>query len=524
MSAARNIARKLRAWEDGRPIPRYRSLHQAIVAPDKALIVAFVRMAGESRPWGIAWGTAAGTPTIQFVPDGRIRDDVSTLVANFGEELLAHMQVHNWSYDPAPKDADPSSLVQIWLPNGQHVEMLHQLNYTYSQTKYGGRDIEILRATGRLAGWLFRESARAGQQHIVAASDALSSAFVFPAQDVRTAHLGYQLAWLTTEGDLDTRGAAAGKAEGLAVSPTMDPTLDRDQLEDLVQRWNAARRGGSGASDEARAIEEILDAELRRRWHLTEAAYQLLAADERGENTGIHGLVKSAQDEFWNQHQRIEINLNDPAGGPAFVAHPETDFHGSSAASRYLTYSAADESYVGHLIHGDEGLVADALDDGRAFEGTVVSTEVIEEGRARHPEWTLRLDPSTPHRLRENTRLAPIGSPGHSATVTSLEATDSDLFVRIRWTDRKTKPLSEPTEANPSEDVWVGATLTFVLSDAASLTRLRSRRVWAARNGPGAWLTHGVSPDPVEIANDDEPPDTLIDDIAQIEDRQEVEL
>ena len=37
---------------------------------------------------------------------------------------------------------------------------------------------------------------------------------MFPAQDARTAHLGYQLAWLTTTGDRDARIAAAAAAEG----------------------------------------------------------------------------------------------------------------------------------------------------------------------------------------------------------------------------------------------------------------------------------------------------------------------
>ena len=139
--------------------------------------------------------------------------------------------MHNWTFDPVAADAEPGELRQVWLPNGQHVAMLHQLSYTYSQTKFGGENQDILRALGRLAGWMFRDTSRVGNQHVVSASQALGDSYVFPAQDARTAHLGYQLAWLTTPGDRDARIAAATAAEGLTVSPTMDPSLERDELE-----------------------------------------------------------------------------------------------------------------------------------------------------------------------------------------------------------------------------------------------------------------------------------------------------
>ena len=49
-------------------------------------IVAFVRMAGESRPWGIAWGTVGSEPRIESVPDGRVRDDAPGVQAHRSSE------------------------------------------------------------------------------------------------------------------------------------------------------------------------------------------------------------------------------------------------------------------------------------------------------------------------------------------------------------------------------------------------------------------------------------------------------
>jgi hypothetical protein len=518
MSELRTIAKKLKAWESGRPLPRYDTIHRAVMPADQCLLVAFVRMAGESRPWGIAWGTLGTDAVIRSVPDGRVRDDVSELVAEFAEDLLAHLRVHNWTFDPVPQKPFANELRQVWLPNAQHIAMLHQLNYTYSQTKYGGTNQDILRAVGRLAGWMFRDSSRTGNQHVVNASGLLDDSYVFPAQSARTAHLGFQLAWLSNEGNREEHAAAAAQAERLTVSPTMDPSLERDYLSVLVDGWQASRREGTDNSDQATSIATALDSELRRRWILTQQAYHVIEGDQRSVNSGVGGLIQRAHKEFWSQHQRIELRLSDPSQGPAYIAHPETDHHGSAAASRYLEYAAADEAYFGQMVHADDALFAEALADGRAFDALVVNVSDAGTGRTTTPRWVLRVDPSLPNRIRESGRLRPRGSSGHEVTIIDVDAHDDDLFITVEWTARKTKALTGPAAARPADPIWEGATVAFVQSDAAGITQLRSQRVWAARNGPGAWLTHGKASVPIEITDDDGTSDLLVDDVAQIED------
>jgi len=512
----RDVVRKLRAWQAGSPLPRFETLHHAIVSPSQAMVVAFVRMAGESRPWGIAWGTVGTDPKIVSVPDGRVRDDVAVLCADFAEDLLAHMRVHNWTYDPVGQTAAVEELRQLWLPNGQHLAMLHQLNYTYSQTKFGGANQEILQALGRLAGWMFRDCSRTGHQHVVDASEALGHAYAFPAQDARTAHLGYQLAWLTTGGDRGVRMAAAAAAEQLPVSPTMDPSLERDELSDLVEKWQAGRREGTPPADVEAEIAGTLSAELERRWRLTEEAFLLLADGSLPVNPGVDALVAQAHGEFWFQHQRIELRQSDPSQGPAFIAHPETDFHGSSAASRYLTHASYDEGHDGHLVHHDAELLRDALAEGRALRASVMSVANHGSGRSTIPVWTIRVDTDSPHRLRENGRLVPYGSRGHEATVTSIAIDEDGIEIDLEWTTRKTMNLACGIAAKPVDPAWVGESVQFVIADAADLTRRRSQRVWAAKDGPGAWLTHGRAPAPVQITDDDGAFDLLVDDVTQI--------
>ncbi len=512
----RAVVRKLQAWQAGAPLARFETLHHAVVSPSQAMVVAFVRMAGESRPWGIAWGTAGTYPKIMSVPDGRVRDDVAVLCADFAEDLLAHMRVHNWTYDPVGQSAAVDELRQLWVLNGQHLAMLHQLNYTYSQTKFGGANQEILQALGRLAGWMFRDCSRTGHQHVVDASDALRHAYAFPAQDARTAHLGFQLAWLASAGDRDERAAAAATAEQLTVSPTMDPSLERDELSDLVERWQAGRREGSPPTDVEAEIASILSTELDRRWRLTEQAYLLLSDGSLPVNPGVDALVAQAHNEFWYQHQRIELRQSDPSQGPAFIAHPETDFHGSSAASRYLTHASYDEGHDGHLVHHDAELLRDALAEGRALRASVTTVANHGTGRSTIPVWTIRVGTDSPHRLRENGRLVPYGSRGHEATVRSIMIDEDGIELDLEWTTRKTVDLACGIAAKPVDPAWIGESVQFVIADAADLTRRRSQRVWAAKDGPGAWLTHGKAPAAVQITDDDGSSDLLVDDVTQI--------
>jgi len=507
----REVGRRLRAWEAGAPSPRYSTIHHAVAPPDRALIVAFVRMAGESRPWGVAWGYPGDPPRCLSVPDGRVRDDVGTMCARFAEDLLEHFRVHNWTYDPATQDEPVAALRQIWLPNGQHVELLHQLNYAYSQTKFGGDDQLILNAFGRLCGWLFRESSRRGCQHLIDASAALRDAFAFPAQDVRQAHLGFLLAWLSTSGDREARLEAAAACERSPVSPTMDPNLERDLLEPALSR----RREGKDPARAELAIRDALHDELLRRWQLCSDAHDVLVADPRPRNAGVEDLVKEAVKEFWYQHQRIELNLADPNQGPAFVAHPETDFHGSAAASRFLTYAAADEAYVSALIHDDAELLQEAIEDGHAIRVTVQHIEDDGVGKSIVPIWSVFLPLDGPQRLREGGRLTPYGARGHEVQVRRLEQLDGGLAVELEWITRKTMAIGGgPTPIDP---LWIGDQVTFVSSDASGLTKRRSQSVWNAKDGPGAWLTHGRPPALIvaDIANDQ--PDVIIDDIRQIE-------
>ena len=59
----REIVQRLRAYHGGGPLPRGETLRIHVADDHDILILAFLRMGGESRPWGIAYGHPNESPT-----------------------------------------------------------------------------------------------------------------------------------------------------------------------------------------------------------------------------------------------------------------------------------------------------------------------------------------------------------------------------------------------------------------------------------------------------------------------------
>src|SRR5687768_14753121 len=159
---------RIHAWLQGRPLPRYSTRHFASGSSRDALVLAFIRMGGESAPWGIAWGNPRDAGEYLAVPEPRNRDLVAQMVAEFAPALLEHFAHPDYLDANGPEDLP---YPQLWLPNASHLDMLHHLEYAYAFAKWGPPETaKTLRAVGRLAGWLFREANRPGQQTVLVAT------------------------------------------------------------------------------------------------------------------------------------------------------------------------------------------------------------------------------------------------------------------------------------------------------------------------------------------------------------------
>ncbi len=474
----RDVVRRLIAFAEGRALPRGTTRQLHIAADEDLLIVAFVRMGGESRPWGIAFGRPDAEPEILTVPEGRNRDLVAGMCSSFAPVLLRHLRTPGFAGLPPADEEELGPLRQVWLPNGSHADMLHHLAFAYTFTRRGPEAGTILNPLGRAAGWLFREAQRPGQQHVITATEALRTSYTFPAQSTKLEHLGFLLAWL--DGDLAPaeRPAAAHKAEELAVSTALDPTIERTRIAARLDDWHEARHEGDAGRERAKAAEitRVLEEELGRRYRLTAQAISLLRADGRRTNRGVAELVDEALAEQWHQHTRLEWGHAAGDDPPPFTPSPETDGDPAAAGAGYMTHLASASLVESVLLHDDPELQDEAIARGDGFRGTVTGVGERPSGRWARTVLTVRDENPGPLRLREGSWVCVVGSPESGGTLLALR-TESD--------GRRTFEVE--FRRNPMRAV--GSETGFVESSNHHLSRRKSSLIWSD-DEPGGWLTH----------------------------------
>jgi len=492
------VIQRLEAWRRGAPMALGETLPWPRSEPADRLILVFVRMAGEARPWGFAAGHPGGEPTLFTVPEPRDAGESARLAQALAGHLLPHLPHPDHASESEKADVAPVARQrQLWMPGSTHLEMLHFLDYRF--TRGSQREEPFARelgALGRAAGWLFRESNRPGQVRVFDATRRLREAFAVPAENVRQQHLGFLLAWLVGEGSRDSRVAAARLAEATSVGITMAPDLERHTLEPLVHRWNEQRADAAAAAPIAAAIHAVLAPELTRRFRLVEAAIAVLEGGNRAPNPGLDAVLDLAVEEFtwqcWNGELKAAAPVTDPDAPRFHGANPETDFLPTQAAARFFAHLHASELSVAALVHGDRHLVAEAIEAGNAVRGTL--TRVVNEGtkRSTTPVWTLTAPARGPLRLREESAVCVVGLRGRTGRIRSIvtEGATRTLTVEIDGWKR-----ARAEEGAPAADSTAleGTELTLVELGAVGISQRKSMRVWDA-SGPGAWLTHAAPP------------------------------
>ena len=519
-----DVVRRLSAFAAGKPLPQGEKLRVprlgGLIEAKQILIVAFVRMGGESSPWGVAFGRPGRKPTVLSVPEPRTRDDVAAMMADFAPALLEHFLHPRFSVEGRVEARDGKNPAlparQIWLPTRAHLEMLHFLAYTYHRTKYGAEERrDVLQALARAGGWLFREGQRVGQMVTMVATEVLAEAYTFPSDDIRQGHLGFLLAWLQTKGGSSARSAAADAAERESVSTSLDPGFESDELQPFVDAYNDARRDEDTAAMEKAAgrIKRLLEPELLRRWKLTEAAIDAIASDRRRENAGVSKLMKASQDEHYKQYLRIEHKFEDPDDGPPFTPSPETDRHPAAAGSRYYVCASSEELRDRLLVHDDWEMQAEQVASGEAIDGVITNVDVQKNGRATRVYWTVESDGTLPLRLREGATLCVVGCDRRHVEILEIVQKDAKTN-QFECEVTKGKTLEEPGLLRGDSQRLVGKQVILVQPPMDGISRRKSAAIWKA-NGPGSWLTHAV---PKGKGMD--LPDDVVEDLGEIAGRR----
>jgi hypothetical protein len=488
------VVRRLLAYEAGRPLPAGATMHFPIVDPDELRLLVFVKMGGESGPWGIGWAGEQGAADIFTVPEPRNRDAVAEMLTRFAPLLLSHLSHPSLT----AADADDSPFRQVWLPNGTHVDMLHHLAYTFTFTRFGVPARALaLNALGRAANWLFRESQRPGQVTVMDVAAALRESFTFPAEAVRQQHLGFLLAWLETQGSREVRASAARDAERHAIATNLDPDIEREELQPVLEAYNDARRAGAEQVQrrEARRIEAVIGRELERRIDLVRRALRVLRGDHRRPNTGLALLIDAARSEHDYHYSRVERRLTGIEEGPVYIVSPETDRHPAAAAVGFFRHEESADLALQALIHDDVELQAQAIAAGDAVRGLITAVNDEGAGRRSTPVWTIRSSDTTPLRIRAGSQLCVAGLPRRSVVVRDVAGDAGDRVFTVEVTNLKLASVDDSGSAIPpaSDKCLRHASVLLVPTYGTGISILKRKKVWE-RGGPGAWLTHAAPP------------------------------
>jgi len=491
----RALVRRLRAWSVGGPVARGETIHTAIAPEENRLLVAFVRMGGESRPWAVMWKKGSKRPQFRFAADGRNRQLVDTMLLDLAEDLTSTLW-HPGHWDPYdPEDTDAltlDNLPQVWLPNSSHIDMLHLLAYAYARRKGNSDEDETLSLLGRTALRLFLESRRAGQQLVVNASNAVRSAYDFPCEDFRQAHLGLLLAWLDERGDRDAGYAAARAAERSPVSTSLLPDIERKQLAPLVETYNDASKSGDTrtARSAERSIGVILREDLERRLDLVERSIEALESDDRDPNPGLSVLIRDTMKTHYYEYVRPEANALESGRRP-WVPSPESDFEPRSAIRRFFTLDASADLTRSTLIHYDRELEAEAINAGSAFRGTIVKVEVDRSLKPARTVWHIE-DPSPgPLSLRQWDKVCVVGRPDRVAIIREISPTRTNglvLEVQIENGIREKSGLPWPHRMVDKDPSWLGLSVTVTTTSFHSLTERKRQMLGYEYDGKGSWI------------------------------------
>jgi hypothetical protein len=318
---------------------------------------------------------------------------------------------------------------------------------------------------------------------------------------VRQQHLGYLLAWIVgarAEGgaiERARRALAAAEAEQQSISWTLDPELEERTLEPLLEAWNRARLEQASTDEPAAKIQDVLTAELLRRWKLTEDAWRVLNEDPRPSNPMLAPLEALARDEHQWQYAQTEQKLlhvdESSEDCEVFVTDPETDRSPAAAASRYWRAVCASDRSA-ELIHGDRWLHARAVAAGAALDGVVRAVRVAKVGRAEVIRWELACSAALPTKFREGAKVALRGMPCRNATIESVrDEGDTRVFV-LEITGWKRARVAEGVPAASDRAAYEGTRVGFVAETMPELALKKSFQSWS-NEGPGAWLTHATA-------------------------------
>jgi hypothetical protein len=468
MTSERDLGLRLRAHLLGRPVLRLGRVPAPPVDAAGRMLVAFLRMGGESSPWAIGWKVGDEAVEFRSVPEARRRSDVAAMVAEFGKALEAHFAAGGHR--------------QVWVPGGTHLEMFHFLALRYVPARKADPGLlATLQRTGRRSADLFESANNPNRATCLNATARLKELFTFPCEPIRENHLGYLLGWLGA-GDASTRRRRAEEAERFPASTSLDPEFERT-LSREVEAWNAATSDGDRARW-AKSIADGLRTEVERRLELLLAAidaYEQAAEPNEGASR-IAAASAEAIDSFATNEERLA------EGG--FGRSAETDHSPVAAAAGFAHRDADEVAARAALVPWDPAAQDDLIAAGSAFLGDVARLEIVAlTSRKSRQELAVLASSRTPLRLRVGDEVFVAGNAaGRGAwEIIDIDDDPASEVRRIRLRSDAFPPKGPPVKAGAKGIVFHEKFDPELRRRLGRMTLALARQ---ARDGdaPGGWI------------------------------------
>jgi len=253
---------RARALEAGRAQPA--TSHRHLIVQADALVLAPLVMNGEDISIHIvAVGRRGDAPRVLWVPDPRDRRARDGLLASLTETIDAYFL----------ERADAGSYPQLWVSSPAAVTLIEDLA---AHLRYSREDAP-LRRLGELLTYPAERQALAGQQTLLAATDALARHYVAGQDPSEGAHLAVALTWHAGL-DAASIGGAIRAAETQPGGVRTLPRFDEERLVPAVRAYHRAAKAADKAATAAAAegIGAILTPEVEGLYRGIERAIAVL--------------------------------------------------------------------------------------------------------------------------------------------------------------------------------------------------------------------------------------------------------
>lgn len=421
--------KKIRAYEKGKPLPRREKKMVRVLPDNQTVYLSFIRMGGESLPWGISWSKGLGKAQTLAIPDPWDLNELPEMLKTFEAEISKILNHPSISQDARPD-------FQIIVPNHSHLEMMQNIAFRFTYAKRGDDDHrETLNRLGRIFTFFTLEAQRPGQQLVIVASELLKEHYTFPADNLRQGHLGFLLALLKTKGTLSAKYAAGKIAETSAVGITMNPEVEQI-LEPMMEELKDAKRIKDPKTYKLLGdkIIPIIETELLSRIDLAKSAISFFREDERVHNEGTTVLWNDTNYQI-NNYYKQEVALKN--GDIGYFKSPWTDRDPYNAAIAYNEREHDEDKYLYALLPHDKEIQGELISSGDALIGKLIKIEHISNPTAMRASttmvvWVIETDLDQPLRIREKGDIAAIGHPRLNGYILSIETNGKKKIIRVR--------------------------------------------------------------------------------------------